>query len=152
MRPFDVETRRLVVGCDFTYEAAVPTPAIFQVQPHASPRVTVQSESWASTPDMALRSYVDVYGNPCTRVVLPVGTSSFRYTADVEVPDAVEDIDSDAREIPPDELPDATLIFTLPEGNGQELFILLFQGMKLLEKLPVWEIRLRNLRLAILLE
>ena len=114
MRPFDVTTRRLAVGCDFTYEAAVPTPAIFQVQPHASTRVTVRSESWSSTPDMALRDYVDLYGNPCTRVVLPSGTSSFRYTADVEVPDAVEDVDHHAREIAPDDLPDDTLIFTLP--------------------------------------
>jgi transglutaminase-like putative cysteine protease len=106
--------RRLTVGCDFAYEAAVPTPAIFQVQPGASSRVTLRSEHWSSTPEMVLRSYVDLYGNPCTRVVLPTGTSSFRYTADVEVPDAVEDSDPAAREIAPDDLPDATLLYTLP--------------------------------------
>jgi transglutaminase-like putative cysteine protease len=104
----------LTVGCDFTYEATAPTPAIFQVQPGASPRVTVRAEGWSSTPDMVLRSYVDLYDNPCTRVVLPIGTSSFRYTADLEVPDTVEDIDRSAREIAPDDLPDATLIYTLP--------------------------------------
>jgi len=100
-----VETRRLRVGCDFTYEAAVPTPAIFQVQPCDPWPVTLRAESWSSTPDMVLRSYVDLYGNPCTRVVLPIGTSSFRYTAEVEVPDTVEDIDCSAREIAPDDLP-----------------------------------------------
>jgi len=114
VRSCDVETRRLTVGCDFTYEAAVPTPAIFQVQPCASSSVAVRSESWSSTPDMVLRSYVDLYGNPCTRVVLPSGTSSFRYTAEVDVPNAVEDVDRSAREIAPNDLPDATLIYTLP--------------------------------------
>jgi len=109
-----VETRRLTIGCDFTYEAAIPTPTIFQVQPIAAPDVTLLSEAWSATPDMNLRSYVDLYGNPCTRVVLPVGSSSFRYTAEVEVPDAPEDVDPAAREIPPDQLPDATLVYTLP--------------------------------------
>jgi transglutaminase-like putative cysteine protease len=63
---------------------------------------------------MALRGYVDVYGNPCTRVVLPTGRSSFRYEADVEVPDSVEDVDLAARELAPGDLPDATLLYTLP--------------------------------------
>jgi hypothetical protein len=31
-----MNTRRLLVGCDFDYEAAVPTAAIFQVQPAAA--------------------------------------------------------------------------------------------------------------------
>lgn len=109
-----VETRRLTLGCDFTYEAAVPTPTIFQVQPRSSPWASVRSESWSSTPEMALRSYSDLYDNPCTRVVLPAGTSSFRYTAEVDVPDAVEDVDLSAREIAPDDLPDETLLYTLP--------------------------------------
>ena len=104
----------MTVGCDFTYEAAVATPAIFQVQPLAADPVRRVSEAWSSTPEMALRTYVDLYGNPCTRVVLPAGTSSFRYTAQVDVPDAVEDVDLAAREIRPDDLPDSTLLFTLP--------------------------------------
>ena len=28
-----METRRILIGCDFTYAAAVSTPVIFQVQP-----------------------------------------------------------------------------------------------------------------------
>jgi transglutaminase-like putative cysteine protease len=109
-----VDVRRLNVGCDFTYAASVPTPAIFQVQPTPSSVVVLQSEAWSSTPDMELRSYVDLYGNPCTRVVLPVGISSFRYEARVDVPDAGEDHDESAREVAPGDLPDDTLIYTLP--------------------------------------
>jgi len=107
-------SRRLAVGCDFTYEAAVATPSVFQVQPEASPLVTFVSEAWSSTPEMDLRRYADLYGNPCTRVVLPAGRSSFRYEAVLEVPDATEDADFSAQEIAPEKLPDDTLIFTLP--------------------------------------
>lgn len=114
MRSCGVEQRRLRVGCDFTYEASAPTPAVFQVQPSASSWVELRSEAWSSTPPMALRSYVDLYDNPCTRVVLPVGVSSFRYTAEVVVPDSVEDSDVTAREIAPDDLPDHALVYTLP--------------------------------------
>ena len=85
-------SRRLAVGCEFTYEAVVPTLAVFQVRPGVSerrpggpPRFTRLSEAWVSTPPLTLRSYSDLYGNPCTRVVLPAGWSSLRYQADVEV-------------------------------------------------------------------
>lgn len=109
-----MDTRKVVVGCEFAYEAAIPTVAIFQVQPDESMTVTRLSQTWTSEPNMSLRSYADLYGNPCTRVVLPVGHSTFRYQAEVEVPDAYEDMNEDANEITPDALPDDTLLYTLP--------------------------------------
>jgi Transglutaminase-like superfamily len=63
---------------------------------------------------MRLRSYADLYGSPCTRAVLAVGWSTFRYEADVEISDATEDADESAREVAPEELPDDALIYTLP--------------------------------------
>ena len=107
-------TRRLLVGCEFTYEAEVPTLTVFQVQPDDSPLHTRRSESWVSTPNLSLRSYRDLYGNPCTRAVLPIGWSSLRYEATIEVVDAVEDADESAQEVAAEQLPDHTLIFTLP--------------------------------------
>jgi transglutaminase-like putative cysteine protease len=104
----------LLVGCAFTYETEIATPTIFQVQPSGSSSVAMLGERWSSTPDMTLRSYVDLYGNPCTRVVLPQGRSTFRYQAQVEVPDAVEDMDRSAPELAPDDLPDETLVYLLP--------------------------------------
>jgi transglutaminase-like putative cysteine protease len=112
MRP--MTSRRLQVGCSFGYDAEVPTPAIFQVQPGASTEFSVTAQTWTATPDAPLRSYTDLYGNPCTRVVLPAGRSSFRYDAEVEVPDRTEDVDEAANEIAPVDLPDHTLIYTLP--------------------------------------
>jgi hypothetical protein len=46
--------------------------------------------------------------------LLPVGWSTFRYEADVEVSDATEDADESTREVAPEELPDDALIYTLP--------------------------------------
>ena len=106
--------RRLVVGCEFTYEAEIATPTIFQVQPAGSDGFIRRSESWSIDPDTKLRSYSDLYANLCARVVLPVGTSTLRYDAEVDVPDATEAVDVSAPESSPEELPDDTLIYTLP--------------------------------------
>jgi transglutaminase-like putative cysteine protease len=102
------------VGCEFAFEAAIPTPTIFQVQPAASSTLRLRSEAWSSSPQTRLGSYPDLYGNRCARVVLPLGRSSFRYTATVDVPDSADDADQSARELAPEDLPDDTLIFTLP--------------------------------------
>ena len=109
-----MSTRRLALGCDFTYEADVATLAIFQVQPRESEAFTRRSEGWSSTPQMKMHSYADMYGNPCTRVVLPVGQSTLRYDVAVDVPDSTEEADESAREVAPEELPDDTLLYTLP--------------------------------------
>jgi transglutaminase-like putative cysteine protease len=106
--------RRLTVGCDFTYEAEIATPTIFQVQPGDSDVFTMRSESWTSPPGTTLRPYSDLYGNLCARVVLPAGVSIFRYRAEVDVPDATDEVDRTAPELAPDDLPDDTLIYTIP--------------------------------------
>jgi transglutaminase-like putative cysteine protease len=107
-------SRRLTVGCEFTYQAAIATPTIFQVRPGESTSFFRRSEGWSTSPEMTLRNYKDLYGNLCTRVVLPVGESVFRYDAVVDVPDAIDDADETAPELAPEDLPDDALIYTLP--------------------------------------
>jgi transglutaminase-like putative cysteine protease len=107
-------TRRLQIGCDFTYVAAVSTPVVFQVQPAESPQISIEDSRWVCAPTVGIRSYIDLYGNPCVRAVLPAGESSFGYQAVAVVPDATEDADEDAPELAPDDLPDDTLVYTLP--------------------------------------
>ena len=109
-----MEVRRLRVGCEFTYHAAIRTPTVFQVEANDPERVEVVDEKWSTEPSMPAHGYTDVYGNRCTRVVLPEGRSSLSYEAFVQVPDAVEDADEDAVEIAPERLPDDVLIYTLP--------------------------------------
>jgi transglutaminase-like putative cysteine protease len=109
-----METRRLVIGCDFTYVAAIGTPVIFQVQPIPAPHIALQGGQLTSDPAMDIRGYTDLYGNPCLRTVLPAGRSDFRYRAVAVVPDQTEEVDEDAPELAPDALPDDTLIYILP--------------------------------------
>jgi transglutaminase-like putative cysteine protease len=106
--------RRVRVGCEFVQVSAVDTPAVFQVEPLDQPPVRVARAGWATEPVLPVRDYVDLYGNTCARVVLPVGRCALRYDAVVEVPDATEAVDPSAPEIPPDRLPDDVLVYTLP--------------------------------------
>jgi transglutaminase-like putative cysteine protease len=107
-------TRQIEVGCAFAYVAAIDTPVVFQVQPDDSALVKIESPEWSSEPSMALHRYTDLYGNPCSRTILPAGRSSFRYHAVAVVPDATEDSDQHAPELAAEALPDDVLIYTLP--------------------------------------
>ncbi|WP_158851959.1 transglutaminase-like domain-containing protein [Saccharothrix deserti] len=108
------DRRFLRIGCDFTYRAEVDTPTVFQVRPVRDQHVRVTDERLSVEPDVAMRHYVDLYGNLCSRVVLPSGLSTMHYSALAEVPDAPEEADEDAPEIAPDDLSDDVLHYTLP--------------------------------------
>jgi transglutaminase-like putative cysteine protease len=109
-----VTTRRVQVGCEFVQLAAADTPAVMQIRPTADEPVRLLSERWTTEPELATHGYADLYGNPCLRLVLPAGRSRFTYEALVEVPDATEDVDPDAPQLAPDQMPDDVLIYTLP--------------------------------------
>jgi transglutaminase-like putative cysteine protease len=109
-----MKARRVSVGCEFVYVAAIDTPAVLQVEPRGAEPVTLEQGSWTKEPGLRIGSYNDIYGNPCARLVLPAGRSTLRYDASVLVPDATEDADENAPELLPEELPDEVLIYTLP--------------------------------------
>ena len=106
----EMSLRRIRVGCEFVYLAEIPTPTVFQVQPLGE---VVREES-AVDPVVDSHGYVDLYGNPCLRLILPAERSTFHYEALVDVPDATEDVDEQAPELRPADLPDDVLIYTLP--------------------------------------
>ncbi|MDT4977321.1 MAG: hypothetical protein QOG98_3079 [Pseudonocardiales bacterium] len=106
--------RHLRVGCEFRYEAAIETPAVFQVQPYEAGPATVTRQAWETTPELPRHGYTDLYGNDCQRLNLPAGPSIVRYDAFVSVPDATEEVDLDASEVPVTDLPDEALHYTLP--------------------------------------
>jgi transglutaminase-like putative cysteine protease len=109
-----MDTRRVRVGCEFVYVAAAGTPAVFQVEPLDAAPVSLARREWSTEPETRVRRYADLYGNPCTRVMLPAGRSTLRFGASVLVPDATEDADRHAPELPPERLPDEVLLYTLP--------------------------------------
>jgi transglutaminase-like putative cysteine protease len=102
------------VGCEFRYTAEVETAAVFQVEPSGAAPVTVLRQAWETAPAAGRHSYIDLYGNDCQRLNLPVGDTTLRYDATVTVPDATEDVDPDAAEVPAAQLPDDALVYTLP--------------------------------------
>src|SRR5262249_10319278 len=95
----------------------------------------VLRQGWQTVPRAERHRYTDLYGNDCWRLTLPVGETTLRYDALVAVPDATEAVDLDAREVPPDQLPDDTLAYTmasrycLPDLLGNEAWRL-FGGEK----------------------
>jgi transglutaminase-like putative cysteine protease len=103
----------LRTGCEFDYDVAVDTPAVFQVEPYDAAPASVLHQEWSTKPEIALHHYVDLYGNLCQRLTLPAGTSTVAFTAVVTVPDATEEVDRDAPELAPGDLPDDALVFTL---------------------------------------
>ena len=109
-----MDMRRVRVGCEFVYVAAVDTPAVFQVEPLDAAPVSLARREWSTEPEVRIRHYADLYGNPCTRVMLPAGRSTLRFGASALVPDAAEEADEHVPELPPEELPDDVLIYTLP--------------------------------------
>ncbi|MGZ3144371.1 transglutaminase-like domain-containing protein [Lentzea chajnantorensis] len=101
----------------FTYRAEVPTPAVFLVGPDRRDHVRVSGEDLFTEPDLPVREHFDVYGNRLARLVLPPGLSTVNYVGWVDVPDRVEDVDEDAPELWPDDLPDDALLYTLPSRH-----------------------------------
>lgn len=102
------------VGCEFSYEATWPTPTVLLVQPHPSEPHTIVREEWKFSTPLPMRTYHDVYGNLCQRILLPTGEHVFSYDALVEVPDAWDEIAPDAPQLPVEDLPDDVLLYTLP--------------------------------------
>jgi transglutaminase-like putative cysteine protease len=102
------------VGCEFVHTAAIDTPTVFQIEPLDAAPISLARQDWSIEPRLRVHRYFDLYGNPCARVVLPAGLSTLRYDALVLVPDETEDADDAAPQLPPEELPDEVLIYTLP--------------------------------------
>lgn len=108
----------LRVGCEWIYHCGCPVPAmaLAEVQDDAAAAGTdlphrILQERWNSAPES--HAFRDLYGNRARRMVLPMGEARFGYEATVEVsgwPDAVE---TGARQVLVELLPDELLHWTL---------------------------------------
>jgi transglutaminase-like putative cysteine protease len=105
---------RIEVGCEFVYHAEVATHAVIQVEPRLEGGVLAYAERWTNTPQIGMSRYVDGFANICRRATISPGSSSLRYEALLEVPDMADPQRLDAAEMPPADLPDDVLVFTLP--------------------------------------
>jgi transglutaminase-like putative cysteine protease len=107
-------TLQLDVGCDFRFNAPATAAAVFQIEPTRDARHRLISEVLTTAPPQPRWSYQDTFGNTCSRLQMPEGEFGLSYHAVVEVPDAIDDIDMDAREVPIDSVPDTVLLYLLP--------------------------------------
>lgn len=103
---------RVGVGCEFVQVAVVPTHAVLQVEPRLDAGTLVTDEVWSAT--MVTSTYLDGFGNRCRRLTLPVGTSTLVYRGVAVVSGCLDAEDTVAAEITPGDLPDDTLVYTLP--------------------------------------
>lgn len=85
-----------------------------QVEPRPDGHFALLDDGWDNRPPAATSRFIDSFGNLCRRVNLPEGETTLRYTAVVDLAGEPDPVVSAAREIPPSQLPDDTLQFTLP--------------------------------------
>ena len=105
---------RIQVGCEFSYQAEVDTHAVIQVEPRLDCGIRALEERWANIPQTGMSRYVDAYGNMCRRATIHRGASTLRYDALLDVMDGPDPQRIDAAEVPPRNVPDSVLLYTLP--------------------------------------
>jgi transglutaminase-like putative cysteine protease len=109
-----VTTATVRVGCEFSFDVPAPVAAVVQVQPRTAARQRVVEETLSSTPDAERRPYEDLFGNSCTRMLIPAGPFTLQYDARVEVPRTPDEVDLNAPELLATELPDDVLLYLMP--------------------------------------
>lgn len=109
----------IAIGCHLVFDVAHPTHAVVVVEPHVDEEWRVSGARFSVRPEVPTSTYVDLFGNRCRRMTLPVGRVELQFAATAEsdgVPDAA---DTDARELAPADLPDDALVFLLPSRYCQ---------------------------------
>jgi transglutaminase-like putative cysteine protease len=102
-------------------------------------------ETW--DPPSPVQTYLDAYGNECDRLTIPAGLSTLRYDAVFEVQDEDDAVDTDAHQVPIDDLPDETFLYLLPSrfcwpdalyDAGWELFGSTNEGAERVLAITAW--------------
>jgi transglutaminase-like putative cysteine protease len=110
---------RIRIGCHLSYLTPAPTPAVFVVQPAASPWQTIERERLHLSGAVATGEYIDAFANRCQRLTLAPGESQLRYEALALVPATADPVRPSARQISPERLPASLLRFTLPSRYAE---------------------------------
>jgi transglutaminase-like putative cysteine protease len=105
------------IGFDIELSVATPMALIYLLRVHPSRRDDlVMPEDFRVSGGLVPEEYMDAYGNHCGRVNVPLGTGTVRLRNEAQIRDSgrLDDIDVEARQHDPTELPPATLQFLLP--------------------------------------
>ena len=101
-------------GYELVYSCPQPVPMILMLHAHSSRRQDLlRPDQMITQPCLVCDTYLDPFGNTCTRVVAPAGDTCI--TADGLIQDSglPEPVFADAQEHPVEQLPHEVLIFLL---------------------------------------
>ncbi len=101
-------------GYEIAYESAVPTPMLLMLSVHPSREPDLLTpQRMTFEPPIPSRSYIDGFGNRCTRIVAPEGRLTI--SADFRIADSgIADVAvADAEQHAVEDLPDDALVFLL---------------------------------------
>jgi transglutaminase-like putative cysteine protease len=105
------------IGFDIELSVAAPMALIYLLHVHPSRRDDlVAPEIVAISGGLQAEEYIDSFGNHCGRVNVPVGVPTVRLSSDTLIRDSgqLDEVNVEARQHDPTELPFSTLQFLLP--------------------------------------
>ena len=105
------------IGFDIELSVAAPMALIYLLRVHPSRRHDLLApENLRISGGLQPEEYIDGFGNHCGRVNVPLGMSTVRLTNDALIRDSgeLDEVNPDARQHDPTELPFSTLQFLLP--------------------------------------
>ena len=105
------------IGFDIELSVATPMALIYLLHVHPSRRDDlVAPEIVAISGGLQAEEYIDSFGNHCGRVNVPVGVPTVRLSSDTLIRDSgeLDEVNIEARQHDPTELPFSTLQFLLP--------------------------------------
>jgi transglutaminase-like putative cysteine protease len=105
---------KIRIGYELSYQCAQPTPMILVLNVHQSRVSDLQRPDILQTePAVPISTYLDSFGNWCSRIVAPPGR--LRITADADIYDNGEPDPAapDALQHPVERLPEETLVYLL---------------------------------------
>jgi transglutaminase-like putative cysteine protease len=107
------------VGCELMLESATLTPMAGIVRPRDRGGHVLLDERRIISPDIAVHTYIDRFGNHAWRWTAPEGVMRIRYDAIAEVPPAPDSVSIDLPGTLIDAVPDDVLVYTLPSRHCQ---------------------------------
>ncbi|MDZ4691601.1 transglutaminase family protein [Terricaulis sp.] len=101
-------------GFDITYDCPAPASAVLTLNVHPTRRADLQTpDTLTNDRGVAMPQYIDGFGNICTRVILPAGSTTF--SSDFLITDSgqPDDVAEHAKLTPIQDLPDDVMVYLL---------------------------------------
>lgn len=105
---------KIEAGYNIAFKCSQNVPLLLMLSVHPSRHHDLLTKDEPSfTPDVAVRNYLDTFGNVCTRLVAPKGTLHIRNRFIINDCGLPDDVASDAEQWEVNRLPDEALVYLL---------------------------------------